>query len=207
MFGDPSNMEKVKIEDLAANKKHALSSGPFGSSLTSAHYAEEGILVLRGKNIAEGKLNLSDCKYVTEEKALSLARSAVSPGDVVVIAVGASGMAFPIPDGFPQSIMSQNFNKISPDPSKVDSVYLAYTINSTFVQKQLAQNITDTVRTFLSLTKLREILIPLPELELQHTFSKLSKQLEVTKQEHIKALQTADDLFNSLLQRAFRGEL
>lgn len=207
MFGDSSSMEKLKLEELAANRKHALSSGPFGSSLTSAHYVEEGILVLRGKNVTEGQLNLSDCKYVTEEKATSLARSAVTPGDVVVVAVGASGMAFPIPDGFPQAIMSQNFNKISPDPTKVDSIYLAYAINSTFVQRQLAQNITDTVRTFLSLTKLREILIPLPELRLQHTFSSLFKQLEAIQREYVEAVETADDLFNTLLQKAFRGEL
>jgi type I restriction enzyme, S subunit len=207
MFGDFSNMPKVKLKDLAAKRQHALSSGPFGSSLTSAHYVEEGVLVLRGKNITERKLNLSDCKYITEEKAALLDRSAVKPGDVVVIAVGASGMAFPIPNQFPRAIMSQNFNKISPDSSKVDSTYLAYTINSSFVQKQLAQNITDTVRTFLSLTKLKDIFIPLPDIQRQRAFSNFCKQLESTKQQYLDGAEMSENLFKSLLHRAFRGEL
>src|SRR5207248_1410729 len=121
------------------------------------HYVENGVLVLRGLNVTGGTINLQDRKFVSDKKARELSRSIVTPGDIVVVAVGSSGLACLIPEGFPRAVMSQNFNKITPNTNVVDSTYLCFTLNTRFVQRQFVQNITDTVRTFLSLTKLRGV--------------------------------------------------
>lgn len=207
MFGNIGSFEHVKIQDIASKKKHALSSGPFGSNLTSAHYTNEGVIVLRGLNISDGRLNLDDVKFVSEEKAQSLVRSEVGPGDILVVAVGSSGLACQIPNSLPRSIMSQNFNKISPDVNKTNPTYLEYCINSLFVQRQLKQEITDTVRTFLSLTKLKNVEIPLPPLRDQEKFAQVVRKSEQLRTKQRRAERKSDDIFNSLVHRAFRGEL
>src|SRR5437660_1132384 len=104
MFRDAGHrFETVTIEDVASQQKHALSSGPFGSNLTSAHYTHKGVVVLRGLNISGGELDLSDVKYVSEEKARELSRSEIRPDDIVVVAVGSSGLACRIPASLPRA--------------------------------------------------------------------------------------------------------
>ncbi|MFC1956272.1 restriction endonuclease subunit S [Chloroflexota bacterium] len=207
IFGDLRSMDLVPLESLASKKQYALSSGPFGSSLTSKHYVNEGTLVLRGLNVTGGDINLHDCKFVSESKAQELARSAIAPGDIVIVAVGSSGFACLVPIGFPPAIMSQNFNKITPNICVVDPTYLCFALNNKFVQRQFSQNITDTVRTFLSLTKVKKVLVPLPPLPLQYEFARRVAAVERLKTAHRTSLEKWDELFASLQYRAFREEL
>jgi type I restriction enzyme S subunit len=208
MFGvAESRFPIVRMQEIASKKKHALSSGPFGSNLTSKHYTDAGVIVLRGLNISTGQLDLSDVKYVSEEKAQSLARSEVRPGDVVIVAVGASGLACQIPESLPRAIMSQNFNKITPDTSKITPIYLEYCINSAIVQRQFSREITDTVRTFLSLTKLKDVEIPLPPRSLQQEFTCVVHKFERLRAQQREDERQAEHLFQTLLYRAFLGEV
>ncbi|EKF9485863.1 restriction endonuclease subunit S [Vibrio cholerae] len=197
----------VNLEDLASNKKHALSSGPFGSALSSKHYTDEGVLVLRGLNTTKGKIDLSKTKYISQEKYEELKRSKLSVNDVVVVAVGSSGFAISIPDGFPEAVMSQNFNKISPNMDLIVPKYLEFAINSSFVQRQFSREITDTVRTFLSLTKLKKVQIPLPPLELQKQFLSTIKSILKEEELNQEFVSEMDNCFSSLMQKAFKGEL
>ncbi|MDQ1316820.1 MAG: type restriction enzyme subunit, partial [Candidatus Poribacteria bacterium] len=178
MFGYPERFNLIELQELASKERYSLSSGPFGSNLTSAHYTDKGVIVLRGLNITEWGIDLINVKFISEEKAQSLIRSEVKPGDIVVVAVGASGLACQIPETLPRAIMSQNFNKISPNLDQILPTYLEYCINSNFVRRQLEQNITDTVRTFLSLTKLKTIKIPTPPLPLQKKFSNCVERIK-----------------------------
>jgi type I restriction enzyme S subunit len=207
LFGDLGRFKAVSLESLASSKRHALSSGPFGSSLTSKDYVDEGILVLRGLNVTGGEVSLHDCKFVSEFKARELSRSLVSPMDIVIVAVGASGFACLIPNDFPKAVMSQNFNKISPNLELIDPKYLIFLLNSDFIQRQFFQNITDTVRTFLSLTKIKTVSVPLPPITLQREFARRVTAVEALKTAHRKSLAELDALFAALQHRAFRGEL
>jgi len=207
LFGDLRKHKLVSLESLASTKRHALSSGPFGSSLTSKHYVDEGILVLRGLNVTAGEITLHDCKFISESKARELSRSLISPMDIVIVAVGASGFACLIPKDFPAAVMSQNFNKISPNLDRVDPTYLVFLLNSSFIQRQFFQNITDTVRTFLSLTKIKKVSVPLPPIELQREFARRVRAVEKLKTAQRASLAELDALFTTLQQRAFRGEL
>ena len=208
MFGIASKFEWKTIGSIAdKKKKYSISSGPFGSNLTSKHYMNSGVVVLRGTNISSGKLLLEEVKYISEEKADELKRSELKPNDVVIIAVGSSGKAFKIPEGIPKMIMSQNFNKITGDLSIINPIYLESCINSEYVQGQFKKQITDTVRTFLSLTKIIRVRIPVPPLPLQNQFATIVEKVEVIKAKYNQSLTELENLYGSLSQRAFKGEL
>ena len=202
-IGNSTKFPKARIQDIASNRKYALSSGPFGSNLTSEHYVNRGVIVLRGLNISDGSLNLENIKYISEQKAKSLERSEVHPGDIVVVAVGSSGLACLIPDTLPRAIMSQNFNKVTPDTNKVNAVYLEHCLNSEYVQKQFGQKITDTVRTFLSLTKLKSVEIPLPPLPQQEQFAAVVRRVESLRARAGESERQGEGLFQSLLAEVF----
>ncbi len=59
----------------------------------------------------------------------------------------------------------------------------------------------------LSGEKLKTIKIPLPPIELQEKFSEVVKKIENLKNETVKSAKKIDSLFQSLQQRAFKGEL
>ncbi len=207
MFGDGKNFEWKYLEEVVSKEKYSLSSGPFGSNLTSQHYTDKGVIILRGTNITSGKLDLSNVKYISEEKAIELKRSEVKPNDVVIIAVGSSGKALLVPPSLPRAIMSQNFNKVTPDKSIIEPEYLVYCINDRIVQQQFKKKITDTVRTFLSLTSIKEIKIPVPALSLQTQFAQIVEKTEALKIQFQQNLQELENLYGSLSQWAFMGEL
>lgn len=207
MFGDESKFKSMTVEEIASKERYSLSSGPFGSNLTSRHYSKTGIIILRGKNISSGKLDLSDIKYVSEEKAYELRRSAIKPDDIVIVAVGSSGSALRIPEILPYAIMSQNFNKITPNQELVLPVYLEFSINSEIVQRQFRRVMTDAGRTFLGLTKIKQIKIPVPEKDEQIKFEKIALKIGLIKEQAQLSLQELENLYGSLSQRAFKGEL
>lgn len=207
MFGDSTKFKLNPIKQIASKGQYSLSSGPFGSNLTSKHYVNDGIAILRGKNISSGHLDLSDLKYVSEEKAIELKRSELKPDDIVIVAVGSSGTALKIPQTLPHAIMSQNFNKITPNKDIVLPIYLEYSINSEIVQRQFKRVMTDGGRTFLALSKIKEIEIPLPTIEAQYRFESVVEKVELIKSHYQKSLIELESLYGSLSQRAFKGEL
>lgn len=207
MFGQVEKFNWKTINEIKGEEKYSLSSGPFGSSLTSQHYKENGVIILRGTNITSGTLDLKNVKFISEEKAIELKRSEIKPGDIVIVAVGSSGKALMIPLSLPRAIMSQNFNKISPNKKIINSTYLEFCVNSDIVQRQFKTQITDTVRTFLSLTSIKEIRIPVPPIESQNKFEKIVSNIYTLKSHYKISLQELEKLYGSLSQRAFIGEL
>jgi len=150
---------------------------------------------------------MEDVKYISEEKASSLIRSEIHPDDVVMIAVGSSGLALRIPKVLKRAIMSQNFNKITPDKSKVNPIFLEFCLNDRDVQNQIKKYVTDTVRTFFSLTNMKELSVIVPPIDLQNQFAQIVSNIESQKALLKQSIQESDDLFNALVQKAFRGEL
>lgn len=54
---------------------------------------------------------------------------------------------------------------------------------------------------------IKSLKIPLPPLHLQQTFASIVKQVEKIKEAQKKSKKEIDDLFNALMQKAFRGEI
>jgi type I restriction enzyme S subunit len=59
----------------------------------------------------------------------------------------------------------------------------------------------------VSKSKFGSIELPLPPTPLQHQFSKIVKEIEKMKEHQKQATNHVDNLFENLMQKAFRGEL
>lgn len=62
--------------------------GPFGSSLTSSHYSDEGTRVIRLGNVGLAEFRDDDKAYVPDEYGTQLAAHSVGPGDLVMAGLG-----------------------------------------------------------------------------------------------------------------------
>ena len=88
----------------------------------------------------------------------------------------------------------------------INKAYLETLWTSNLVRKQLEKQARTTNGTYkINQTILKTIKIVLPPKELQDKFSNIYEILTGKKQN--KFLQESENLFNSLLQKAFKGEL
>jgi type I restriction enzyme S subunit len=199
------------IEQVGALKRHALSSGPFGSSLGTKDYRDQGVPVIRGQNVLEMEFSQERFVFVSPSKAEELERSVAYPGDIVVVAVGASGRAAVIPGSLPRAVLSQNCNKISLNTDVAYHGFIAFALQVGITKAQMASETTDTVRKFLSLTNLRRTVVPLPPLKEQHRiFAEVQRQDSLHRRVDAGggiARARCQRLRQSILKWAFEGKL
>ena len=199
------------VENVASSAKYSMSSGPFGSALGRKDYTEAGVPVLRGQNVKNGVAGVGGFVFVSEEKATSIPRSLAYPGDVVVVAVGSSGVTGIIPQNISVALLSQNCNKISVDNVLVRSEYFNLFLQSQVAQSQISAQTTDTVRQFFSLTNLKKTVIAVPPLQEQNEIllrvEELFEHANTVEKQYNAAKARLDKLIQSILAKAFRGEL
>jgi type I restriction enzyme S subunit len=80
--------------------KRSTASGPFGSNLVSRDYTENGIPVIRGGNMSNGRWVGGDFAWVSEDKAEELSANLAFPGEIVFTQRGTLGQVCLVPDGY-----------------------------------------------------------------------------------------------------------
>jgi len=76
-----------------------------------------------------------------------------------------------------------------------------------FLQKILEDSAPESAQKNINLQILRNLDLPLPQIELQNKFATIIENIEKQKELAKQSLMESEDLFNALLQKAFKGEL
>ena len=76
-----------------------------------------------------------------------------------------------------------------------------------FLQKTLEESAPESAQKNINLKILSNLDVPLPSFELQQTFADIVQQVEQMRTYQNQSKQHIDDLFNVLMQKAFKGEL
>jgi len=100
---------------------------------------------------------------------------------------------------FPDSVVGFTPNK------KTNIEYVQRWLS--FLQKILEDTAPMAAQKNINLKILRELIVPLPPVELQNQFAERIQLIEAQQQQAKASLEKSEVLFNSLLQRAFTGEL
>jgi type I restriction enzyme S subunit len=117
------------VGDLRAKTKHSLIGGPFGSNLVSRDYTDQGVPVIRGRNLPDNApFSFNDLVFVSEKKADALRPNNAFPGDLIFTQRGTLGQVGIVPKKSPYSrfVISQSQMKLAVDPDKADAQYLYY---------------------------------------------------------------------------------
>ena len=212
MFGDPYVNQKkhpyVKLESLLKNKKD-LVDGPFGSSVnTKVDYIEDGeIPVIRTKNIGiYNEFKDSDLKFMTREKYKTIIRSQVVPGDIVLTKVGTIGNVCIFPKTYKEAVLSTTGScRIRINQDIINKKYFLFYLK--LYRPRMQEIASAGVQAFLNMKHIKGFDILMPPLTYQKQFADRVQAIEAQKAQTQASLAQAEDLFNSLLQRAFKGEL
>lgn len=143
--------------------------GPFGSSLTSAHYSDEGARVIRLGNIGVNKFKDGDAVFIPTAYAEDLKVHAVEPGDVVVAGLGDDkmplGRAAVVPELGP-AIVKADCYRLRPS-EQVSPAYLAWVMSAPQTRSQIMLLARGSTRARLNTKVVQQVGIPLPDRDTQ----------------------------------------
>lgn len=176
------------------------------------NYIETGIPFLSVKNISKGFFDLSDVKYISlEEHNKLIKRAKPEFGDILICRIGTLGKAIKISLEFEFSIFV-SLGLLKPKV-KIISDYLVYFLNSYFIEGWINNNKvgggTHTAKLNLNiLEKCPVVLPPLKEQEqIASHLDELSSHVKNLKQNYQAQIKDLQELKNSLLDKAFKGNL
>lgn len=201
----PAKWQWRTLADIAANVPNAIVDGPFGSSLKTSDYVEDGVPVLQGKNISENRFRWTDIRYISEAKARELKRSSLRPGDILMIKIGSIGYSALVPElnGHPFAVIPANLAKVTLDHSKADTSYLLHWLQSVSSIRYLQGVASKTAQPALSLSKIKALPVPLPRLEEQRRIAAILDQADALRTKRRQALAKLDTLTQSLFLEMF----
>ncbi|HHJ0461578.1 TPA: restriction endonuclease subunit S [Legionella pneumophila] len=210
MFGDPvsKNWKLTTVEKIAADRKGSIRTGPFGSQLLHSEFTSSGVSVLGIDNAVKNVFQWAKPRYISEEKYTKLKRYTVYPEDLIITIMGTCGRAAIVPDNCPRAINTKHLCCITLDknvctPEYVHSYFLMHKGSLDY----LARSAKGAIMDGLNMGIIKELPIYLPPLSLQTKYSHFYKKLFSDQKKLVASSNIAQELFNSLSQKAFNGEL
>jgi type I restriction enzyme S subunit len=205
MFGDPVINDKgwKKLNGEEYSKKISV-----GVVIQPAsYYVEKGVIALRSLNIRPNEIVLNNLVYFSKEAHLKiLSKSILNAGDVVLVRTGATGTAAVVPENL-GGCNCIDLIIVKPDITRINPFFLSIFFNSDFAKKVVSGKEVGGIQKHFNIGAIKALKIPVPPVELQNKFASIAKNIEQQRQQIKQQLQQSEDLFQTLLQKAFNGEL
>lgn len=204
MFGDPvrneKGWEKKRIDEIAEVK-----IGPFGSLLHAEDYIENGIPVINPSHIINGEIVPNYTLTITPEKYKELESYRLKINDIIVARRGEIGRCAIVRTAKPLfcgtgSMFIRIFREYLP-------LFLQHQIYNTSLKDYLESKAKGVTMKNLNSTTLGNLQILYPPLTLQNQFAAIVEKVESLKAKYKLNLTELENLYASLSQWAFKGEL
>jgi type I restriction enzyme S subunit len=192
--------------------KGGIFDGPFGSNLKTVDYTDSGVRVIRLENIGHLRFIGEKETYISKEKYKTLTRHTVGAGDIIFASfIEEEVRACVLPEFPTKAVAKADCFCLRPYSKLVDKRYLAFQLVSRESYDRLIDSVHGATRPRINTTQLRKLEIrmcPLPEqYEIVRRVEALFKKANEIEVRYKKAKAFVDRLTQSILAKAFRGEL
>ncbi|HTG35007.1 MAG TPA: restriction endonuclease subunit S [Thermoanaerobaculia bacterium] len=202
MFGDPvTNPKRWPVKPLG----QLLAFLTSGSRGWAEYYADTGDIFLRIQNTKQDRLDLSDIAYVRAPDSAEARRTRTCPGDVLLSITADLGRTAVVPDTLEKAFINQHLAILR--PREVNSEYLSSFLSSEGGQRQIKRLNKGGVKAGLNFDDIRSIDVLTPPDGLQREFAEAKAQIRRLEASYVGVAQEGDALFQSLVARAFSGNL
>ena len=201
-----SNWKTLTIDELATF---------VGSGVTpkggKSRYLNVGIPFIRSMNVYPDGLYLENLVYISDELHQTMKRTHIQEKDVLLNITGASiGRATFVPEGFGEANVNQHVCIIRVN-ERIAPEFLSIYLNSEAGQSYIMSTQSGMTRQGLNYSQIRAMPVELPlikaQKEIVHRVKSLLDKADLIEQ-HYQALQEKiDQLPQTILAQAFRGEL
>ena len=193
----PNNWKKYKLKDIC-NK---ISVGFVGT--ISNHYTnkENGIPILRSKNVRPGRIDIHDLEYITRDFHNKEKKSHLFPGDIVIVRVGQNrGDVCKITDMFAELNVA---NCVFLRPPNEYSNFLEHLLRSPSGQQLLLSISSGSAQLVLNTGDIAELEVTLPEQTEAMAIAEILSSLDDKIELNLQTNKTLEEMANALYKHWF----
>lgn len=209
IFGNPVSNNKEWNKEKCKHVSLKIGSGATPKGGNSS-YKKDGISLIRSMNVHNNKFMNKDLAFIDDEQAEKLKNVIIEHNDVLLNITGASvARCCIVPDKCIPARVNQHVAIIRCNETLILSKFLEYQITNENYQRVLRDIATSGGATREAITKqqIENLELIVPSLEIQKQFVDFVKQIDKLKFEMENSLKELEDNFNSLMQKASKGEL
>lgn len=184
MFGDLANpetkWEKCKLVE-ACVYKDDIKCGPFGTQLSKSEYLSSWVAVWEIPQI-NSAFKIKPTDFITEAKAKELSSYSIISGDIAMSRKGNVGMCAIFPDEYSPGIIHSDVLRIRVNKKMVNPIFMLCQLHfSGAIRHQINIVSNGAVMAGINVTKLKDIEVYVPPLDLQQRYSEFYRQVDKSK--------------------------
>lgn len=203
MFGDPLTNQKdwpsKDLSDLSTSQLGKMLSKKAKQNISPRKY-------LRNANVRWRCFDLSDV-YEMDFNKLEIKKFDLNQGDLLVCEGGEVGRCAIWRNNLKDCYFQKALHRVRVNNDFLTPEYLQEYFFWMARLGGLNASISEVTFSHLTAEKLKKLKVPLPPIGLQNQFAERIQAIEAQKQQAQACLEKSNDLFNSLLQKAFKAEL
>ena len=161
-----------------------------------------GVRFIRGGDIAEGKINISNLRTITSEVSAGYKRTLLRGGEVVVSLVGNPGEAAVVPASLAGANIARQTGLVALRDD-VDSRYVMYFLRSPGGRAELFAQTTGSVQQVINLANLKNIRVPLPDLTTQRKIAGILSTYDDLIENNLRRIKILEEMAQSLYREWF----
>ena len=211
MFGDPvtnpNNYQFVCLGDLTTE---ICDIGSNGSNAVVAKNlkmsdTEDYAYMIRAVNFSDNNI-FENMKYVSKEVYDFFRKSQIFGNEIIMCKIGSAGKFWLMPKlNKPTSLGLNSFLMRFND--NTNRIFIYHYLNTSYGQIEINTRVSGAVTKSITKGAIRTIPVYLPDIEQQNQFAKIVQKVEAQKEKNQEIIEQMNNLFNSLMQQAFKGEL
>ena len=210
MFGDPAtNPRKWKVKTLGENIEYIGDIGSNGSNENVAKNlvmleTEDYAIMIRTVNLNANDF-IKNVKYISKKTYDYFSKSKIFGGELIMNKIGSAGQFWIMPNlGRPVSL---GLNQLVIRLRELNTLYLYYYLSTNYGRVNIKSRINGATTKSITKSAVKALPLLYPPIELQTQFAQIVESTEVIKAQYQSSLQELENLYGSLSQRAYKGEL
>jgi type I restriction enzyme, S subunit len=170
-------------------------------------YIHDGIITIRIGDFDEEDVNTSGCVKVAPSNLEIHKDEIIRKGDIIIALSGATTGKSCLVKKDITALQNYRVGRIVVDKKIALPEYISYFIKTSYFQSLIKNNSVVSAQANVSKENFDNFEISLPPISLQNKFAEIVKYITVMKEQQKPSKEYIDNLFNTLMQKAFRGEL
>jgi type I restriction enzyme S subunit len=204
--------DKFNVSEIANDEKYSLGIGPFGSNLKVADYKNEGHPLVFVRDIRGRSFGGHNTKFINLTKFEELKAHRVKPGNILITKMGdPPGDVAIYPNDRPEAVITSDCIKLDVNDDLVLKDYIFYYMQSDAFQIQIKEITAGVAQQKVNLKNFKALNLLVPgkveQLEIVNQVEKLLAHADKVEKKYLKSKDHTNRLTQSILAKAFRGEL
>ena len=191
---------EVTVEQILANNRGAIRTGPFGSQLKHSEFTDQGVPVLGIDNVVTNRFLWAKPRYIPSEKYTKFLRYRVFPGDVIVTIMGTTGRVCVAPDDLPECMSTKHLCVLTLNRSLVEPFFVwGALLFDDRVRAHTRLQGQGQIMEGWNLTIVKRLPLRIPPIDIQRQFARIVNRVMASEKTVAKACGTASTLSASLM--------